>query len=408
MNAETSAPDYSAAVYRGQVESPLIGGNLEITIEAEGVRLSGILDSVFVAYDSVSSLSRQNHKIIIDSRVGPIELSRIGMEEESFYLNLCQAFNQKVQSVFQPEGSLLLEVKNSAYKYDGREGQAVLRVFDDCLLLLPPNLDARRIAFAFVSGIMVENYLLTLSLGAAEQYSFSRLGYDLDPLESGITDAILKLKSRNAELLQQLEPELSRDQAVQAARLLPEGVAVQLAQLRAAFPALAGTLEKKWSEVSLAEYSGALREICADDELAVGYKFVPAPEAEDSEEAEREEAEQKEVSSWALWTVMPSQDGQKAVLEFAFPDEKTATYVFDTKGDFKTFLRTLNRAFEASDFRRELLFLTDTQLEQAEYAAARMLLERTPSLQALRESFVGRVIHRSVENWCENLQALLR
>ncbi|NLC39532.1 MAG: hypothetical protein GX763_01295, partial [Clostridiaceae bacterium] len=185
-------------------------------------------------------------------------------------------------------------------------------------------------------------------------------------------------------------------------------------------------LKKMLAASPLAEYFQSLKEITDVSRMAVGYKWLPAPAdageqpedetkseddvkmAEEAEPSVESEAASEKTSDWALWTVSPSEDGQKAVVEFNFPHEKAATYVFETKGNFEGFLITLNRAFEATDFRREMLYLTNPDLHLEKNANARMLLERTPALQVLREAFVGRVIHYSIDSWRKNLQGMLK
>ena len=432
MSGENSVARNVAAVYKGKVESSLFSGDCEITIEAEGILLDSLLHTTFVPYHSITAISRENHVIHLDTRVSPVKVSRIGLDEEAFFLNLCAAFNKKVESVFQPKGSLLMELRNSAYSYDEREGRAELHVFRDCILLLPPNLDARRIPFLFVSAFAAENHLMDLALETGEQYGLSRLGYDFDPLISQLTEAFRNLRARNAGLLEQLDPALSRSQAVQTAQLIPEGIAVPLSKLQAHVPTTATVLKEMLAASPLAEYFQALEEIADVSRMAVGFKWDPAvadtdkkPEDETKSEDDTEpqddvemedktepsvEAEtvSEKTSDWALWTVSPSRDGQKAVVEFNFPREKAATYVFEAKGNFEGFLITLNRAFEATDFRREMLYLTDPELHLERNAGGRMLLERTPALQELREVFAGRVIHYSIDSWYKNLQDILK
>ena len=432
MISENTAARNAAAVYRGKIESALFSGDCEITIEAEGILLDSLFKTNYVPYDSITAISRESHAIHLDTRVSPLKISRLGLDEEAFFLNLCTAFNEKVKRIFQPKGSLLMELKNPAYNYDEREGKAKLQVFRDCILLLSPNLDARRIPFLFVSALTAKNYLLDLVLKTDEQYGLSRLGYDFDPLIAQISDAFRNLRARNAELLEQLDPALSRSQAVQAAQLVPEGIAVPLSELQAHLPTTATVIKEMLAASPLAEYFQALEEITDVSRMAVGFKWLPsaADEAENLEDKTMSaddteakdnveikelaeplveaEAVPEKVSDWALWTVSPAGDGQKAVVEFNFPKEKAATYVFETKGNFESFLITLNRAFEATDFRREMLYLTDSELELEKNANARMLLERTPALQALREVFAGRVIHYSIDSWQKNLQGMLK
>lgn len=426
MNSENIGVRDATAVYKGKVESALFSGDCEITIEAEGILLDGLLQTSFVPYYSITAISRESHVIQLDTRVSPVKISRIGLEEEAFFLNLWAAFNRKVKSVFQPKGPPLMELKNPAYNYDEREGKAELHVFRDCILLLPPNLDARRIPFLFVSAFTAEKHLVALSLKTGEQYNISRLGYDFDPLILQISEALRNLRARNADLLEKLDPSLSRSQAVQAVQVIAEGIAVSLSDLQAHVPTTATVIKEMLAASPLADYFQSLKEMTDVSRMAVGFKWVPAaadtdeqPEdetkseddvkmADETEPPVENEAASEKTSDWALWTVSPSENGQKAVVEFNFPQEKAATYVFETKGDFEGFLVTLNRAFEATDFRREMLYLTNPELHLEKNANARMLLERTPALQVLREIFVGRVIHYSIDGWRKNLQGMLR
>ncbi len=394
MNKKSSADSTEAAVYQGRAESALISGDLKMTIEPEGILLAGVSDSTFVSYASITAISRKNHVILLETRIAAVKITETGLAEEEFWRKLCSAFNEKVQAAFRPETPLLLEFKKTSYSYGDCEGQASLRVFSDSILLLPSNLQARRIPFVFVSDFRAENHQLNLSLKTSEQYCFSRLGPDCDVLRKELAAALSKQQADQEKVLEKLDPALSRSQAARAVRLIPEGMAAPLSELRAIVPTTAAVLEKMLSVCPLADYHAALQEITDASGLAVAYKHVPAAAGP--------------AAKWALWAVLPSRDGRKAVLELCFPGEKPATYVFETKGDYRPFLMTLNRAFEATDFRRELLYLTKPELHLKENAEIRMLLERTPALQELRENFIGFILHHDVDSWYKNLQGMLR
>ena len=58
---------------------------------------------------------------------------------------------------------------------------------------------------------------------------------------------------------------------------------------------------------------------------------------------------------------------------------------------------------DAVKFQREIISLSDEELQKEQYAKYRMVLTRTPSLRILRSQFVGRVIHTSIESWEKGL-----
>lgn len=420
---DSAGPVSSASVYRGELESTFLSGQVDLTIEAEGLLLETVFDASFLGYDSIRAIVNQGLSILIESGRGQVLVSRMGRANDEFFMDLCQAFNDKVQRIFQPKGPVLFEMKGPRYDYGGRRGQACIRVFSDCILLLPPNLDARRIPFVFVKAMELKDFILTLTLVTGEQYVFSQLGYDHEPFARIIRDSIKGLRQENAAVIQELDGSLGPTSLVEASRLLPEGLVVDLGEIVSCCPSTAQVLEGLLADSPIGDYYAALKTLADPAGLAVGFKAmraapVPEPEEGDEEdpalesggESPDQEPDQEAgpVSAWALWTVIPSRDGQKAVTEFAFPKEKAATYVFRTDGDFDRFMVMLNRAFEATHFQREVLFLTDEQLRQERYANALMLLVRTPALIYLKERFFDRVIHRSLESWTRNLKGKLQ
>lgn len=396
MNEKSIMGSNVAAVYEGKVESALISGDLEMTIGAEGILLDSHRNSIFVSYDSITAISRQDHVILLETRITVLKITKLGLAEEEFFQQLCATFTERVQAAFRPETPLLMELENISYSYGDCEGQATLRVFSDSILLLPPNLDARRLPFAFVSDFRAEKQRMTLSLKTGDQYSFFGPGHDFASLKEQLGEALRKLQADQEELLVKLDPELTRSQARRAVRLIPEGTAVLLSDLRAVVPTTAAHLEKMLSVCPLADDHAALQEITDVSGLAVAYKYMPA------------RAKGSAGADWALWAVLPARDGRKAVLELCFPREKAATYVFETRGDYRRFLMTLNQAFEATSYRRQLLYLTKPDLHLKENAEIRMLLERTPALQELHKNFVGLINHHTVDSWHKNLQSMLR
>jgi hypothetical protein len=91
-------------------------------------------------------------------------------------------------------------------------------------------------------------------------------------------------------------------------------------------------------------------------------------------------------------------------VEFAEAD--SATFIYRTGGDFHAFAKQLNYALEGIGFRREILRLSDAQLQEADHADACLALQRSPALQAVRAHFVGRAIHTSPSAWKKKLMDL--
>jgi hypothetical protein len=60
------------------------------------------------------------------------------------------------------------------------------------------------------------------------------------------------------------------------------------------------------------------------------------------------------------------------------------------------------------NFRREPIYLPDERLDEAEYLKYKIALQRIPSLQLLRNLYIGRVIHSSPDQWKSSVMELLR
>lgn len=410
----------STATYRGRMVSRSLSGEVHLVIEGGGLLAETTFESSYLAYDRIRSIAHLDHEILIRTKEDETVISRLGDAGEWFFKELCESFNQKVQTVLQAKGPVLFEAKGHRYEYEDRQGNACFRVFEDAVMLLPPNMDARRLPLLFLSRLESKDFTLTLRLRTGEQYSFSKFGENLEPFERIISDEFRKMRSHHGDLIASLDNSLGRGEVIEAAKIIPEGVAVFLSDVQSRFPSLAKVLDQMLLAGPIAEYYAALKEVGDEGKLAIGYKeFKGALEAETGDELPEEDGvvaeedkpppeEEPDVLPWALWAVIPSKDHKKAIVEFAFPKEKAATYLFNTEGSYESFLMTLNRAFEASGFQREMLFLTDEQLDQAAYVNGRMLLERTPSLQTLRRLFSGRVIHRSLDSWKKNLAEQVR
>ena len=84
------------------------------------------------------------------------------------------------------------------------------------------------------------------------------------------------------------------------------------------------------------------------------------------------------------------------MVEFAFPNEEAATYLFRMEEPWEAFLTLLNRALEATGLRREILSLPEERLHDEANADTRMAVIRTPAVRSLRARFTGRVIHRGL------------
>lgn len=409
--------------YNGMVSSSRLSGEAKLLICEDGLILDGLFDRVPIAYADMNSIVLENYVVKINTGDETIAISQLGQACEWFYRDLLDAFNSKVLASFHVTGEPVLETEGQ-YSYGVLQGNAKISVYPDCICILAPNLRARRIPLAFVSGMKKENYALTITLDADEAYAFSMLGSDLDPLERAITGQIRKQRENDAAFVSKLIPSLGFSESLKAGALLREGIAVQLKQLPAF---LVKAIDGKVRNSKMGSAYEQLKEICDNERMAVSIRCMPDEEFEALKQAEIEKLEriteskqetaseanmsetaeltpeQEDALRWAVWAAVPSRDGRTAVVEFALPGEDAATYLFRADPEWERFLMLLNRGMEATQMRREVFSLSDEALIKESNAGQRMLKMRSPSIQELRRRFIGRVIHRSEEGWKKSL-----
>jgi hypothetical protein len=68
----------------------------------------------------------------------------------------------------------------------------------------------------------------------------------------------------------------------------------------------------------------------------------------------------------------------------------------------------INRALITINFRREPIYISADQLKETRFKHYQFSINRIPELRELRERFIGRVMHHSLEQWQQDVWALLK
>ena len=89
----------------------------------------------------------------------------------------------------------------------------------------------------------------------------------------------------------------------------------------------------------------------------------------------------------------------------SFPNQKNAEPL---QSEADRAPKNINRDLVVVNFRREPIYLTDEQLNSAEYAGYRRAIAKIPALRELRRLFIGRVMHHSPAQWKTDVNQLLK
>ncbi len=416
--------------YDAQAVSPIVNGEVKLTVGEHAFTAAALFDMMEVPFAEVNEIAFADYAITVKTDDGNYTFSRMGQWARPFYDALCDALGKATLRALFVEGKPVITATgeyNCTENGASVHGSAPIHVYENSIVILPPDLNARRVPLCFVSGVDKGDYSLTLRLDTGESHTFSKLGYDTAPFADAAEKQIRELRQKALSAVKEIAPSLTTVQASQIARLMPEGAAAPIGRLAEIAPAFVAALETRIAGTRAAESYTVFKERCDPAQIWIGFRknetakdtdgalggglggMLGAPtdgyplEALNSSTGDGTESEEAAPDPYLLWMIAPSPDGKYAAVEFA--EANSATFVYKTGGGFDRFARQINRALEAIDFRREVIRLSDEELRKAENADYYMAFKRTASLQFVRGSFVGRVIHSNPEAWEKKLIA---
>ena len=419
--------------FEGFVDCPLFSEEAKLTLDKEGLLIAARFDQLPVPYGEIAAFSLADNRVEIQTAACTVTASRMGQNAEWLYQKLYGAYNDAVLEALLVEGKHDFEAAGAYIAEENgrtRQGPAILRLYEDCLCILPPDQHARRVPLCFLTAAEKTGHSLTLTLSTGERYTLSKLGRELDNLERLLTDGLRSLRERTLAWLGELAPNLGSMQGAVAAKLMPLGTAAMLTKLSAAAPPLATALEEQIEDSRMAQTYPWLRDLCGGQGLCIGalpppkqqeegqpampgpaampgFPSMPpqmAPPQQPAEPATGQSAEAEKPKP-ILWAIAPDREQQVAAVELALTDgEAAATYLYRVEGEWESFARIIDRALEAASFQREVILLPEAELNAPEHLPQAMLVRRTPALALLRSHFAGRAIHSSPDRWRRDIE----
>ena len=383
--------------YAAHATSALVNGEVRLTIGSDALEVVALFDSARIPFADINAIGLADYTVSIKTDEGDYSLSRLGNWCRPFYEALYDSYNKAVlRSLFIKDTPLF--TANGVYKFVengiNSSGSAPIHIYENSVVALPPDLSARRVPLCFVGGMDKQELELTLKLDMDERYAYSRLGYDTAMFAATVEKQIRQLREKSLNAVKAIDTSLSMTQSSQIAGLMSQGAAAQYRRLASIAPSFTAAIDNRIAGTCTAEYYNAFKEMSDPGQIYIGFK----------ESVAEEESEEALPCQFVFWMIVPSPDGKYAAVEFA--EEDSATFVYRTGGDFEVFARKLNRALEAIDFKREIIWMSDEQLSASDNAYYRMAAKRTAALRYIRSNFSGRIIHSNVESWKKRLSDL--
>lgn len=331
--------------YHGVASFPLISGEASVQVGLEGISLRTPQGQTFLDYSQLRSFELRSFQFFFETSDGKASLTRMGRDIDGFYEELWDAYAERTrESLFVEEAAVMEASGEYSYADDGGEakGEAKVRLFPTCVLILPRDNRARRIPLCFVDELSIHGYTINIKLDTNEKYELVRLGRDTLPLYDQMTQ-------RRQEVQRQWH---------RAHQDLNEHLEIRLGDSRERFQ--------------------ALQRLCGKEQVICG---IFAPESQD------------------FWVT--AIHNNRAAVEL-ITEEKTATYTYQIRGQEKEFAVRLRHAMEAMGLHREILYLEESELRKNTLYT--MAVERNAHLRFLRGCMSGRVIH--TESWEKRLSEM--
>lgn len=396
-------------------------GKAEAQIDEENVSvLTESGNSIFIPLRDIIKIDPGDYNLsLLLTSDQELILAKLGHKFEDFLRTLSAARNRLLMKDMLMHEALKKSGISAEFVYidekdqERQNGKCELRLYETALVIIPEKDEIKRILFNNIDSIEEKDYRLILALESGEKIGLSKMGRQHDSfkevLSTLINELSLKVQSSLKELLPGVDPSVLRE----ASTFMKEGKAARRSDIESLSPELWIELEKKLEVADVKDEYDFLRSLSQQQEVCIGLKRGLLGD----------------LTGEYVWFLIPiySTDPQEPGNAIAMEATSAqgggkATYFFriTSKEDYPKFVsmedlhkevdnltKELNRSMLAINFRREPIYLPDEKLREPQYQKYRFAIEKIPELRRLRQIFIGRVIHRSPEQWKNDVMDLL-
>jgi hypothetical protein len=399
--------EYSLASGSGKEEKK--SGTAQIT--EENILLKPELgEPMQISYREIIQISEADYKITFDLvSKEKLIISGLGYQYEDFLGQVSGFRNEMLLKDLLMKEAVKKSGIEAEFSYSGKGieagGNAELRLYDTALVVIPKAGDFIRIPYSGFSETKEEDYKIVILTDSGNTLMLSKMGDQFDPFKKILSDKINELSLESQEFFKGILPNADTLLIRKAARLMQEGEAVSIKEIKALSPELSSALEKKMEDFGIKEEYDYLKSMADEEEIALGFK----------------KGLMGALSGDYLWFLIPiTKPGNVIAMESTTEKGSgKSTYFFrlvsrkgyngaELRKEAGTLINTINKAMIEINFRREPIYLPDEKLEEPEYAKYRFAVEKMPALKTLRSMFIGRVSHSSPEQWKKDVGDLLK
>ena len=404
-------------------------------------------EPILFSYADITGIADHDYSVDITLTSNEkLTLTRLGYQYEDFLFQLFRLRNELLLKYLLMQESLLqagFEGQYSSFSSSGqiKTGQCEVRLYDTGLVLLAQKADPIRIPYCYISQITKGDYKLSIIDELANKIEISQLGADFDPLSKALSDAFNKMMIRTQENIKGLIPEADPATIRKLASLMRDGRAAKRKDIELLSTEFWRRLTKKIEEANLKEEYEFLDSLSLKDQECVGQKrglmgnltgsytwlLFPLRDPKSNRlsntvameafnNIEDQENQKQKATNEKEDLLEDKQESENkvgattgATYLFRIMEQKELTQAKDEEltRKLEDFIKSANRAMIDINFRREPIYLSDDQLDNAKYVQYRFAIQNIPSLRLLRSLFTARVIHSSPEQWKSDISSLL-
>jgi len=419
INIMECSVSYSLEDVRGLVSGK---GDAQARLEEKSISiLPKFGEPLFFSLRDILEISEGDYKIHLTlTSKEKLTIFNLGYKYEDFLRVLLRLRNEILLKDMLMHETLRKSGVEAEFVYfdDGgnekQRGKCEPRLYETAVVVIPEKGELVRIPYSDILEIRDEDFTLVITTDFGEKFVFSGLGRQFDPFTKTLSDLIneisLKVQSSLKELLPKSDPSVIR----RAARFMKEGKAAKRSDIESISPELWVELEKKLEVAGIKEEYNFLKSLAQQEKLCIGLKrgllgdltgeyiwFLIPIYSTDS----------KEPGNAVAMEAISGEGGGKATYFFRIVSRKDYSNfknVDELHREVDNFIKSMNRSMLAINFRREPIYLPDERLEEPQYQKYKFAIAKIPALSELRQLFIGRVIHRTPEQWKNDVMDLVR
>jgi len=411
---------YSLSNEKGQITAN--GDDTQVRLEKESVSiLPKFGEPIFFSLRDILEIFTNDYKIYLTLTSNEkLTIFNLGYKYEDFLRILSHLRNEiLLKDMLMNETVKKSGIESEFIYFDNngnekQRGKCESRLYETAFVVIPEKGEPIRITYSDISEIKDENFTISITTESGDKFVFSKLGKEFNSFTNTLSDSMNELSFKVQSSLKELLPEVDPLVIRKAARFMKEGKAARRSDIESISPELWIELEKKLETVGIKEEYDFLKSMAQKEKMCIGLKRGLLGD----------------LTGEYIWFLIPiyssnpNEPGNAVAME-SISDEGggKATYFFrivsrkeypnyknieEIHREVDNFIKRMNHCMLAINFRREPIYLPDEKLGEPQYQKYKFAITKIPELSELRQLFIGRVIHRTPEQWKKDVIDLLR